>query len=428
MSTPPSPGTRRPPLYRRPVGKRPGVTPGLAVHLGRSEREVGWALVFLTLIGGAGALLYLWFWIVLPVAPRATPAAPPAPTAPPAPAPAPASSPSPSTPVPDSARPLIMRWPTAAIGLILTAGAAGTALIDSAVRQLNGIPQAFLAPGLLPALFLAAATMCWSLLVDRADPTRSERYSRLVRLGTAALLVASSLGILLNGPSALTAVASVMMLGIGAILFVLPTLVILWTDLIDERSARARDGERAEIAAHLHDSVLQSLALIQRRAGSGTDVARIARAQERELREWLFGAASSSVEDLATAISEDAARIELEHPVRIDIVSSGDADGLDEQITSAVVAATREALLNAARHAGGDVSVYIERSPGTVAVFVKDRGPGINPEDIPADRLGVRESIIGRISRVGGVATVRRGRGDAPQGTEVSISVRGNRD
>ncbi|MGO2660352.1 ATP-binding protein [Mycetocola reblochoni] len=408
MSTPPAPGaartsapagTGRAPLLRRPSGRTPGVASGLAAHLGRPVRQVRLALALLSLVGGFGALLYLWLWLALPVQ-TADGRRPPAATV----------------------------LPTAAIGLGATAACVVLALGDTATRQATALPAAPIAPGLVPALACAAATMCWSLMVDRGDPARGERYSRLVRLGTAGLLVAGSLGLLFGSPAAPTAILAVLMLATGAVLFVLPTLVILWTELIDERAARARDGERAEIAAHLHDSVLQSLALIQRRAGPGTDVARIARAQERELRDWLFGADSAPARDLATAIAEDAARIELEHPVRIDVVSSGDADGLDEATAAAVIAATREALLNAARHAGGDVSVYVERGRGRVDVFVKDRGPGIDPGDIPADRIGVRESIIGRIRRVGGTATVRRGRGEAPQGTEVSITVEEQHD
>ena len=195
-----------------------------------------------------------------------------------------------------------------------------------------------------------------------------------------------------------------------------PWAVRLWHELSAERTKRVREEERAEMAAHLHDSVLQTLALIQNRAGASSEVARIARAQERELREWLYAGAGATDSDLAGDLKHYAAALELDYPVRFEVVVAGQTS---ERSSGELAAAAREAMLNAARHAGGEVSVYIEAADDGVDVFVRDRGPGFAPAAVPEDRLGVRESIIGRMRRAGGSATVRPGAGGT--GTEVRL-------
>jgi signal transduction histidine kinase len=185
-----------------------------------------------------------------------------------------------------------------------------------------------------------------------------------------------------------------------------------------ERAARVRETQRAEIAAHLHDSVLQTLALIQNRAGASSEVARLARAQERELRDWLFAGTTPTGDNLAAEVREAAATIELDYPVRIDVVVVGESTGPNP----AVLAATREAMVNAARHVGGEVAVYLENSAETLDIFIRDRGAGFDVDSLPADRLGVRESIVGRMSRSGGWATVGRGVGGI--GTEIHLHLR----
>jgi signal transduction histidine kinase len=202
-----------------------------------------------------------------------------------------------------------------------------------------------------------------------------------------------------------------------------PWAIRLWHELIAERTKRVREEQRAEMAAHLHDSVLQTLALIQNRAGASSEVARIARAQERELREWLYSGEGSAESDLATDLKDYAAALELDYAVRFDVVVVGQSA---ERSSGELAAASREAMLNAARHAGGEVSVYIEGSPGAVDVFIRDRGPGFDPRSVPEHRLGVRESIIGRMRRAGGSATVRPGAGGT--GTEVQLHFDGRRD
>lgn len=190
--------------------------------------------------------------------------------------------------------------------------------------------------------------------------------------------------------------------------------------LAAERAARIRSEERADAAAHLHDSVLQSLALIQRRSGEPAEVTTLARRCERELRRWLAGAASGGEgERFREAVTIVAADVEAAHHVTVDVVAVGDAP-LDEAL-AALVAAAREALVNAAKHAGVDaVSLYAEAGSDVAEVFVRDRGAGFDPAAVAGDRRGIRESIIARMRRHGGDATVQSSPG---QGTEVRLHV-----
>jgi signal transduction histidine kinase len=201
----------------------------------------------------------------------------------------------------------------------------------------------------------------------------------------------------------------------------------IWLGLIrrlaDERSARIRSEERAEVGAHLHDSVLQTLALVQRRSEDPAEVAKLARRQERELRSWLAGSEARPGERLADALRAAAEQVEESHGAVVEAVVVGDAP-LDERL-EALVAATQEALTNAAKFAsdGGEVRLYAEIEDGAARVFVDDRGPGFDPDAIPADRRGVRESIIGRMQRHGGRAEIR----SAPEsGTEVELEIEVN--
>jgi signal transduction histidine kinase len=199
----------------------------------------------------------------------------------------------------------------------------------------------------------------------------------------------------------------------------------LWWGLVRrltvERSARIRSQERAEVAAHLHDSVLQTLALVQRKADDPAEVAQLARRQERELRSWLADSAPPRPDErLADALKGAAVEVEEAHSAQIEAVVVGDAP-LDERL-EALVAASREALVNAAKFAGGGgpVRLYAEIEDGTVRVHVDDRGPGFDPAAIPRDRRGVRESIIERMERHGGHAEIRSELG---AGTEVQLSI-----
>ena len=188
--------------------------------------------------------------------------------------------------------------------------------------------------------------------------------------------------------------------------------------LAAERAQRIRSDERAEVAAHLHDSVLQTLALIQRRATEPA-VGSLARSQERELRNWLYGAAHASAETLAGALEKVCADIEERQQVQVELVTVGDSS-LTESI-GALVSAAGEAITNAAKFSGVDkVSVYAETEGDEARVFVRDRGRGFDPDSVTGDRRGLRDSIIGRMERHGGTATITSAAGE---GTEVALSV-----
>jgi signal transduction histidine kinase len=190
--------------------------------------------------------------------------------------------------------------------------------------------------------------------------------------------------------------------------------------LAQERAERIRSQERAETAAHLHDSVLQTLALIQRRTGDPAEVTVLARRQERELRTWLTGGApAGDGGSFAAAVASAAEEVERLHGVRVEVVTVGDAP-LDEGL-AALVAAAREALVNAARHSRVDrVAVYAETSEDAATVFVRDRGVGFDPAAVDGDRRGIAESITGRLRRRGGHARVTSAPG---AGTEVEMTV-----
>jgi signal transduction histidine kinase len=198
-----------------------------------------------------------------------------------------------------------------------------------------------------------------------------------------------------------------------------PWVLRLVRSLTDERSERIRSQERAEMAAHLHDSVLQTLALVQQRSDDPRAVAALARRQERELRAWLSrrAPAAGTAPQLAAALETAAGEVERDHGVAVEVVAVGDAD-LDTR-GEALVAAAREAMVNAAKFGGGSsVDVYAEALDGELQVYVRDRGPGFSTHDLPADRRGVRESIVGRMARHGGRAEIHSGPG---AGTEVEL-------
>jgi signal transduction histidine kinase len=217
--------------------------------------------------------------------------------------------------------------------------------------------------------------------------------------------------------AALTSVVVVVALG----LILAPFLWRLGRNLATERAERVRSEERAELAAHLHDSVLQTLTLMQKRAGDPREVAALARKQERELRDWLAGGDRRTSEDtFAAALRSAAEKVEDDHRIAVEVVVVGDAP-LDERAEAALGAA-REALLNAAKYAAepGPIRIYAEIGPDAIEVFVRDRGPGFDLGSVPPDRRGVRESIIGRMVRAGGRAEVR----PVPDGgTEVGITI-----
>ena len=267
-----------------------------------------------------------------------------------------------------------------------------------------------------------------------AEPATAEdaaklerRFLSISRTGLGIVLVIGAAIAFLQSTGALGAIRDVLLvvIAVAVVLGVIfaPWILRLVRSLTAERTQRIRQQERAEMAAHLHDSVLQTLALVQRRADEPGEVAALARRQERELRAWLANRPAAGEARLASALEAVAAEVEERHGVPVEVVTVGDRD-LDAA-GEAVVAAAREAMTNAAKFGGGStVDVYAESNDGRLQVFVRDRGPGFDPRSVPADRRGMRESIVGRMERHGGRATVTSSPG---AGTEVELLLEGNR-
>jgi signal transduction histidine kinase/phage shock protein PspC (stress-responsive transcriptional regulator) len=255
-------------------------------------------------------------------------------------------------------------------------------------------------------------------------PRRVLRLARpslgIVALGAALVVGAALVFLWLNGALELDrdVTLAVLVVVTAMTLILAPWWLRLARGLTEERAERIRTQERAELAAHLHDSVLQTLALMQKRAEDPREVATLARRQERELRAWLnAGSRREAGASLAAALEATVAEIEDAHGVPVEVVAVGDRR-LDER-AEALVAATREAVLNAVKFApDAAISVYAEVRGDRAEVFVRDRGPGFDLHAIPPDRRGLRESVLGRMERHGGRAAVHTRPGE---GTEVEL-------
>ncbi|MCW2666602.1 MAG: putative signal transduction histidine kinase, partial [Frankiales bacterium] len=278
----------------------------------------------------------------------------------------------------------------------------------------------------LPLLLAAAGV---AVVWRQADEAQRRRW---LNLGTRGALLRAVLGValLLAGLAGFLAARGELgaardgLVSTGVVVAGLALLAGPWVtgtlaELGQERRARIRSQERAEVAAHVHDSVLQTLALIRKAADDPREVSRLARSQERELRSWLYGPVQPAAGTLAGALEQAVAAVEEATGMAVESVVVGDLP-LDEPVT-ALVAGTREALLNAAKHAGvPTVSLYAEVGPDRVEVFVRDRGRGFVPELVPQDRMGLAESVVGRMARHGGKAVVVSGPGE---GTEVRLEL-----
>jgi signal transduction histidine kinase len=268
----------------------------------------------------------------------------------------------------------------------------------------------------------------WSRAARFPGVAFSGRVSR-GRVALGAVLVAAGMGLFLATNNAFGEARTIVgvvrnllfamvvtALGLGLVLG--PWVARLARQSVEERRERIRPQERAEMAAHLHDSVLQTLALIQR-SGSAREMSSLARVQERELRSWLYGRQTQDGHNLSTAMDEAASRVERAHHVPIETVVVGDCS-LDER-TRGLVAACKEAMSNAAKHSGaGSVSLYVEVEDDTIHAYVRDQGAGFDTSLVAEDRRGISDSIVGRIRRLGGTATVNSSPG---QGAEVEIQL-----
>jgi signal transduction histidine kinase/phage shock protein PspC (stress-responsive transcriptional regulator) len=426
----------RPPLARSSDRVIAGVCAGLALHLGWPVKNVRWFMVLATFAGGAGPVFYAWLWIMVPTADEAARRNARRPASPIAPAvsrPAAATTDDDGSPagaagfVPPGAggaasppwfRVRGMRYGKEILlgcGLLLVAGIMIAQLLGVDVSLGTMIPA---------AAVLGGASIAWMQLDETrraglVDKTKADQAGGWGRLAAGLALVVAGVLVMVSGSGSweqtwLALLASVAVLG-GVVLVLLPWALKFWRDLEAERAGRIRETERAEIAAHLHDSVLQTLALIQRRAGSEHDVVRLARAQERELRGWLFQDHGRESGQLSDRIKAAAAEVEDLLGNAVEVVTVGDAAMTEAH--EALVQASREAMLNASRHGGGTVSVYLEASDAQAEIFIKDRGPGFELGEVPSDRLGVRESIIGRMKRHGGSAAIL----STDDGTEVRL-------
>lgn len=364
-----------------------GVAGGLADTLGVGDVFVRAAFITLATIWGLGILLYLGLWLAA-----------------------------------------IDRVEDVESEPLPAARAAGLGLVFAGLMLLLGTSGWWPSPALV--LTVGAISFGVAAVTDRAtpgpilsliDPNVEHPGRGRLLLGIGLLVgglatLASSVGPLLEvGP----VILAVGLTGIGILIGFGPWVARLARDLTTERRERIRQEERSEMAAHLHDSVLQTLALIQR-SDDPARTAILARQQETELREWLYGNAPLDGADLvSTALKQTARRIEVDHQVPVEVVTVGDHP-LDEP-ARALVAAAGEALANAAKHSGADrVSLFFEAEPERLTVYVTDQGHGFDPEAVPGDRRGITDSIRGRMERLGGSAEVTTVPGE---GTEVVLAL-----
>jgi signal transduction histidine kinase/phage shock protein PspC (stress-responsive transcriptional regulator) len=391
----------RPPLVRPREGRLlAGVSLGVAAHLRADPLVVRAAFVVLGATG-LGVVAYALLWLTMPVA---TPEADPPGTAA---AGRPAGGEQLAAVLRGSASPSRRQ-------------VAGLALLGLGAVTLLGRLSTFSGSDVVLPLVLVVVGLAviWRQL--DADRTLARPGVRWVLAGGGVLaaagvvLLLATTGQLANARNGFAATL-VILLGVGL------ATAPLWRRLLDsraaERAARVRSEERAAVAAHLHDSVLQTLALIQRHADEPQAVSRLARSQERELRAWLYEPAAATGGTWAGLVAGIVAEVEADHALTVDPVVVGDAP-IDEAL-AALGAATREALVNAAKHAGvTSADLYTEVTPERVAVFVRDRGKGFEPDTVPDDRRGLRDSVRGRLDRLGGTALVRSAPGE---GTEVEL-------
>jgi signal transduction histidine kinase len=387
-----------------------GVSSGIAEHLGVPVLWVRVIFVALAGLGGAGLIGYVLLWAFLPATETG------------------------------ARRPSTARDRQQAVGLVLLGG--GLALAGAAL----GTAWGGWVTGPL-GVALVGAGVVWR----EADASQRTRWRSgagavsgvffgggrmaLLRVLAGIALVTSGIAVFLLNQGdlgqlrfALLAAAATL---VGVAVLTVPWWLRLMRALGEERRARIRTEERAEIAAHLHDSVLQTLALIQRQSDSAREVRRLARGQERELRSWLYGPQGygtvaqartdghTEAPAFAATLHAAAGEVEDTYAVSMQVVVVGDC-AMEEPLLP-LVQASREAMVNAAKHAGvAEVSVYAEVEPGQVHVFVRDRGAGFDPAVVDADRHGLADSIRGRMQRHGGTVTLRTAPGE---GTEVQLAV-----
>ncbi|WP_083283575.1 ATP-binding protein [Humibacillus sp. DSM 29435] len=390
-----------------------GVSIGLAEHLRVPVRLVRLVFILTAVPFGAGFAVYIFLWATMRQAPRDRSVI--AETGAPGGIQSGAGAPTLAT-RPDLSG--VKAWLRSGNEAVILTVLGVTALVVSAALWLSTAGFDLHPEVVLPvvAIFIGAIFF-WSQL-DDTDALGSRRPVRWVWLVVGLVLTTLGLvGLLVRGTSIgdLWQVAGAVVAAlIGVAVLAAPWILRLWSRLREEQAARIRATERADIAAHLHDSVLQTLALIQRQSGDAVTVARLARAQERQLRSYLYDQ-DAHADSLGTAITAAMNEIEDLQGVAVQVVVTGDR-AMDPHL-DALVKAVREATWNAVRHASPPITVYVEVGPKAVEAFVRDHGGGFELAEVPDDRAGVRESIIGRMERHGGSASIRR----RPDGTEIEL-------
>ncbi|GAA3185825.1 ATP-binding protein [Nonomuraea roseoviolacea] len=373
-----------------------GVAQGLAAQLKLDPVVIRLMFVLLCVAGGAGAVAYAVLWMIAPREPYE--GAPPP-----------------------------RDW-----SQLAAFSAIGVALL--AFGWLTGASKGGI--GMLPfAVGGIGALILW----QQADPerrkgwvsgaTKSIRGNRVRTLLGVTLVVIGAIGFLAAEGELAAAQPGLLFTGVvvgGLTVIAAPWLAGLWKELQLERRERIRQEERAEVAAMVHDSVLHTLTLIQRVAHDPREVVRLARAQERDLRNWLYQPAQDADATLAAAVRRIAAEEEDAHGVAIEVVCVGDMDIDAGGRLAAMLKASRQAMVNAAKYSESPtISVYAEVEGDEATIFVKDRGKGFDLDAVPLDRMGIRESIIGRMERHGGTARVRTEPGE---GTEVMLTMKITKD
>jgi signal transduction histidine kinase/phage shock protein PspC (stress-responsive transcriptional regulator) len=404
----------RPPLVRREDGRLvAGVAAGVARHLGVNVAVV--RVVFAVLAtNGVGFLAYIALWILVPGEHDGE------------------SGDSRLRSPRQAIRTALRRRPgddprrrRKLVGYALL-GAATASLIGAFGLNVGGRSMLPLSVAGIGALLIwwrspQAQRAQWTADARHYGWRLSRRGPLLVVLGGVGLVLVGVTSFLAANDALAQARDGALAIGatlVGVLLVTGPWLVRLVRELTAERRARIREQERTEMAAHVHDSVLQTLALIQAKAIDPDEVRRLARRQERELRTWLYPVrADAAAATFGGALRAAAADVEDAHGITVEVVSVGDAP-LDDALL-ATVAAAREGMVNAAKASGAPtVSVYAEVGSDHIEVYVRDRGRGFDLALVPADRRGIRESIVGRMNRHGGSAAIRSG----PSGTEVALT------
>ncbi|WP_433512618.1 PspC domain-containing protein [Nonomuraea sp. CA-143628] len=370
-----------------------GVAQGLAAQLKLDPVVIRLMFVLLSVVGGVGGVAYAVLWMITPREPY------------------------------EGQQPPQRDW-----SQLAAFSAIGVALF--AFGWLTGASKGGIA--ILPFAVVGIGAL---ILWQQADPerrrswvsgaTNSIRKNRVRTLLGIALVVIGAAGFLAAQGELSKArpglLFTIVVVG-GLAVIAAPWLAGLWKELQLERRERIRSEERAEVAAMVHDSVLHTLTLIQRVAHDPREVARLARAQERDLRNWLYQPAQDADATVAAAVRRIAAEEEDAHGVPIEVVCVGDIELDSAGKLGAMLKASRQSMVNAAKYSGSpSISVYAEVEGEEVTIFVKDRGKGFDLNAVPLDRMGIRESIIGRMERHGGTARVRTEPGE---GTEVMLTMK----